>query len=74
MRALLYVSGFDCDLPGTFMRVLNVLPDSGAAGARLRAGDLLFKIDGRRARRAVRSQRMDGQAMKLTFAMTTLVP
>ena|GEM_PF-6121637 len=83
MRALLYVSSFDCDLPGTFMRVLNVLPDSGAARARLRAGDLLFKIDGRPARDALFATKdgdfavrlsPGGQAMKLTFAMTTLVP
>lgn len=77
------VSGFDCDLRDTSMKVLNVLPDSGADRAGLRAGDLLLTIDGKPAREglfahndgdyAVELSR-DGRHMKLTFPMTTLVP
>jgi len=78
-----YVSGFDCDLRGAPMRVLNVLPDSGADRAGLRAGDLLLKIDGRPARDGLFAHNggdfvvelsRDGLPMKLAFPMTTLVP
>lgn len=78
-----FVCGFDCDLRSTPMKVLNVLPGSGADHAGLRAGDLLLKIDGRPARDGLFAHNdgdfvvelsRDGRATTLSFPMTTLVP